>query len=799
MVHVHICTCTDTKIFSLNRMMIRLLPVLLLLTGGFPFSPSTSCEALELYVTPTQPPNPACLAGKVCYTLEDLINNASSLLKDNDQVSLLFLDGIHKVINRHLEISNIENLTISALNKSYNMDNPQTAIEVISINIANVSKVIINNVRITADIVISEVPNLLNEKVVMIGMVSVTAADDIQLRQSKYSNIAVISKASSSSLATKLTITDCTLEEGLFDIENHFEGELQNTNINKGRGIQFELVQGKLIVDNCDFSSTTTGGLGVQTYLSHNTNFNLELKDCNVKSNSESGINIKLDGGGKANVTISNCNVSNNRAGLRVYNAVKDVNMSVLNTNFTMNGQLASLVFINTRTDGNKHLLLRNVTFSNNKNLGVGSLLISGPVNMTIDDSLFTDNQGFVSTIYLYAVNLFFVGETEFSNNFGSNGGALHLSESTIWLDNGTSLTFTNNTADKFGGAIYIQESQTKEIFDEVINPDSFDKCFYQFLSDSMPVDEYISILFENNTARKGGDDIYGASLKDECTISEKKSTKSYEIQKVTFEFKSQSLSPVSSNPKRVCLCDKNGEPQCDNIEHIFKDIATITGEKFKLSVVLVGDDFGTVTGGIHASKLTRTTSFSFGIGHDLQQLTTNKQCTDLEYSIHSNEDEATFILSRDSTTASSQRALFSSKNDYFGRNAIQEAIDKYHSENVIQAELITVPLVISVTLLPCPLGFNLTGDLPTCKCINFLRDVSRQCTISNRIGLIYRNGTTWVSYFQSEANETDSILVQEHCTNDYCKSDDIGVDLYNPDTQCAFNHSGILCGRLPT
>ena len=220
-----------------------------------------------------------------------------------------------------------------------------------------------------------------------------------------------------------------------------------------------------------------------------------------------------------------------------------------------------------------------------------------------------------------------------------------------------------------------------------------------------------------------------------------------------------------------------------------------ITGEKFKLSVVLVGGDFGTVTGGIHASKLNQTTSFSFGVGQNLQQLTTNTKCTDLEYSIHTQHDEVMFILSRDSITASSQRALFSSEYDYFSKNALQEAIDKYRSENLLQPELISVPVVISVTLLPCPLGFNLTGDPPVCQCKRFLQDITRHCTILNGTGLIYRNGTIWVSYFASETTETDSVLVQEHCTNDYCIADDLGVDLYNPDTQCAFNHSGILCG----
>ena len=34
-----------------------------------------------------------------------------------------------------------------------------------------------------------------------------------------------------------------------------------------------------------------------------------------------------------------------------------------------------------------------------------------------------------------------------------------------------------------------------------------------------------------------------------------------------------ETLSPVSSAPKRVCLCDSNGNPQCAKISQIFTNI----------------------------------------------------------------------------------------------------------------------------------------------------------------------------------------------------------------------------------
>ena len=64
------------------------------------------------------------------------------------------------------------------------------------------------------------------------------------------------------------------------------------------------------------------------------------------------------------------------------------------------------------------------------------------------------------------------------------------------------------------------------------------------------------------------------------------------------------SLSPVSSDPIRVCLCDANGKPQCAELSEIFlKNITVIPGESIDLSIVVVGQDFGATTRYVYAYK----------------------------------------------------------------------------------------------------------------------------------------------------------------------------------------------------
>jgi len=103
-------------------------------------------------------------------------------------------------------------------------------------------------------------------------------------------------------------------------------------------------------------------------------------------------------------------------------------------------------------------------------------------------------------------------------------------------------------------------------------------------------------------------------------------------------------------------------------------------------------------------------------------------------------------------------------------------------------------PQEVFVYLLLCPLGFTLTGDPPKCDCTPLLHKHSFTCDIHSQ--MIQRPGGIWVGYSNTTANKSNStILLHEHCPFDYCIPAAINMSLSNPDKQCAFNRSGILCG----
>ena len=61
-----------------------------------------------------------------------------------------------------------------------------------------------------------------------------------------------------------------------------------------------------------------------------------------------------------------------------------------------------------------------------------------------------------------------------------------------------------------------------------------------------------------------------------------------------------KSLSLLSSDPLRTCICT-SGRPECTNV---FINLTKYPGEPFSISAVVVGENFGTVTGSVYSNFL---------------------------------------------------------------------------------------------------------------------------------------------------------------------------------------------------
>ena len=161
--------------------------------------------------------------------------------------------------------------------------------------------------------------------------------------------------------------------------------------------------------------------------------------------------------------------------------------------------------------------------------------------------------------------------------------------------------------------------------------------CFYKIPNGSAVME------FTNISAINGGWNIYGAPLTElrihSLLILVHSVKKVLSI--LNTPYSNSSLSLVSSEPKRVCLCENN-KPMCANLSYIFTNNLNITpGEKFNLRIALVGYDFGTTIGPVYASlfpksKGKHSQDSVLGQNQNVQRIG-DIACNTLEYTIYSN------------------------------------------------------------------------------------------------------------------------------------------------------------------
>ena len=249
-------------------------------------------------------------------------------------------------------------------------------------------------------------------------------------------------------------------------------------------------------------------------------------------------------------------------------------------------------------------------------------------------------------------------------------------------------------------------------------------------------------------------------------------------------------LSSVSSKATRVCICDSDGYPQCANESKIFiTDFTVHPGEMFSIHAITVGAEFGTTTGTVHAKFLQSSGSITGRLGKPqqaLQQVSSKNQCTKLSYSVHSQSKHEVMYLVSTNT---------SYKREYDGYHINMEtAIDEYTFDGFVSRLLLTTPIFINITFKQCPPGFSMTGDHPYmyCDCYAELTNSNISCSFRDGIGHISREGNNWVGI------NDNKVTFNDKCLFEYCKQELVAVkmeDVNDSDSQCAFNHAGILCG----
>ena len=398
------------------------------------------------------------------------------------------------------------------------------------------------------------------------------------------------------------------------------------------------------------------------------------------------------------------------------------------------------------------------------------TLYIQNIERFELHSSNIVDNNG--TAIHISGSTLYISGTVNVTGNYGHSGGGLYFDcnpRSTIYLEHPSQLYLANNTASYHGGAIFVKDCSSARPVDCFIQIEGLHKS-----SNNIIVPDNVSIILENNTAEVAGDSIYGGSL-ETCYLeySSKDSpnlnfgifngitstafaTSLLQTNFTIFDILkinngTHSMSEVTSDPFKICFCDEKlsmNKSECVTKAHV----EVYRGQAFHIPAVGLGQ-FNNTVPSIIRTIIPSDHTGELGERQNVQEL--GRVCGFLSYIVSSSENTTQLQISVES----------------MGLN-----IYLWH------------PALISVKFLKCPPGLELSSDFSVCECESHLKNYEVICDTGT--WTFHRPTSMWIGYYGKE-----QVVIHPNCPFHYCKSEDTNLSLSNLDEQCAFNHSGILCG----
>lgn len=382
---------------------------------------------------------------------------------------------------------------------------------------------------------------------------------------------------------------------------------------------------------------------------------------------------------------------------------------------------------------------IRNLTEYTNFQLNAIQLI--NVENVSFTDCVFSENQG--SALSAFSSSMHMSGFMTFDKNNGITGGGINMENSQIVFMPHTKITFLHNYALQHGGALNVVGRS------DVVFP-----CFFQINDPTYQPNPNVTLYFEGNYAEDAGSVLFGGSV-DRCIVA----TMSYLFAKTSSEVfdylvdigpHSNATSLISSESMMVCVC-LDEIPNCTLRDAI---VVLPPGATFDFPFVTVGQ-----RSGITPSSVYTVTDPNTMLGQFQQVQEVHKTCTNLNFTIKTTESHSILLVRTSSLEVNGS-------------------------------------FTISIAVGECPPGFLLDIGTGECVCdpISQLPGYDSKCDINTQT--IHREGGSWVNSSYSGQNGIyDGVIVFLTCPYDYCQSTASDVDLTDPDTQCNFNRTGILCG----
>lgn len=384
------------------------------------------------------------------------------------------------------------------------------------------------------------------------------------------------------------------------------------------------------------------------------------------------------------------------------------------------------------------------------------------PDQIHVKDCNFENNK--LSAIVVYRSKVFLEGRINIFNNSAIVGGGLVFCESSyMLLKPHTQVRIANNQAMHVGGGIFAEDQclQSKSL------------CFYQIdfpdgQYGNRSVIETINVRLINNSAKRGGNQVFGGSV-DTCyhPFNDYSTTPRQFFRKIFSVFNaSYDLSPVASDPSEVCFCHSN-HTKCS--EQTLTGLHVFPGETFTLHVATVGQFNGLVPGSIQAKP--NTTYHNKGWNERYYDQHVKGSCSPVNYTVHWTSDHVTIDIMI--TDYLLERGAYNSKQ-------------------------------IEVSLKQCPLGMSLNAE-NKCDCMKNLTNPPTQvigCYINNQT--VQRLAPYWLGYHHknnsSALHGTVDGPIFHLCPFDYCLPNDsyirTSIDKFFQNDQCRPYRTGMYCSK---
>ncbi|XP_064389558.1 uncharacterized protein LOC135337558 [Halichondria panicea] len=360
------------------------------------------------------------------------------------------------------------------------------------------------------------------------------------------------------------------------------------------------------------------------------------------------------------------------------------------------------------------------------------------------------------------------------SNTASAKGGGLFLRQSSrlyifkkeyeyVAEKNQSQITYVslliNNNSAQYGGGIFVADDTESSacrgrVTETGVIQTIFEDCFIQTISlmEPGPIINHFNTFMTNNTATQSGSDIYGGVL-DRCTASQNAEyhNSSDGLDYINKTVKSSTKLSISSSPVEVIVCSYS---QSDYI-------SIRKGHTYKISVKAVDQVENPMNATIISSVI--TTSGVGRLKEGQAEQTVVNQCTELEYNVFSKDNSAQVEL-------------------YAKGPCINLGISRQ---------------LINISFLPCtcPIGLKpIQSDIECkCECDQILQQDYQIKNCSEENETIKLESNIWIEV----ANTTNGTgYVVSNCIFDYCVQKPVNISLSNPDKQCAYNRSGVLCGE---